>query len=48
MNLRLESFNLLNHPFLSSFTTALSSSSFGYATGAADPRLMQAAVKFTF
>jgi hypothetical protein len=48
MNLRLESFNLFNHPFLNSFTTSLSSSSFGNATGANDPRLMQAAVKFTF
>lgn len=48
MNLRLESFNLFNHPFLNTFTTTLSSSSFGWATAAADPRIMQAAVKFTF
>jgi hypothetical protein len=49
MNIRLEAFNLFNHPFFNAFTTANpTSSSFGYATGAADPRLMQAAVKFNF
>jgi hypothetical protein len=48
MNVRLEAFNLTNHPFFSSFTTAMSSSSFGWATAAGDPRIMQAAVKFNF
>jgi hypothetical protein len=49
MNLRIEAFNLFNHPFFNSFTTANpTSSSFGYANGTADPRLMQAAVKFNF
>jgi hypothetical protein len=48
MNLRIESFNLFNHPFFNSFTTTVNSSSFGYANATADPRLMQAAVKFNF
>ena len=49
MNVRLEAFNLFNHPFFNSFTTANpSSSSFGWANAAADPRIMQAAVKFNF
>jgi len=48
MNVRLEAFNLFNHPFFSAFTTSLSSSSFGIPSSAADPRLMQAAVKINF
>jgi len=49
MNLRLEAFNLFNHPFFNSFTTANpNSSSFGYANASADPRIMQAAIKINF
>ncbi|WP_260703163.1 TonB-dependent receptor [Edaphobacter flagellatus] len=46
--LRMEAFNVLNHPNLNAFSTALNSSSFGNATGAADPRIFQLAGKFTF
>lgn len=47
--LRLESFNVLNHPNFTAFTTANpSSSTFGYANSAADPRIFQAAGRFTF
>jgi hypothetical protein len=42
--LRMEAFNVLNHPNLNGFTTSLSSGTFGNATGAADPRTG----KFTF
>lgn len=49
LNLRLEAFNILNHPNLNAFTTSLNSTStFGNATGAADPRIFQAAGKITF
>ncbi len=47
-NLRLEAFNVFNHPNFNGFTTALSSSSFGQATSAQAPRIFQAAGKFTF
>ncbi|WP_213803923.1 TonB-dependent receptor [Granulicella sp. dw_53] len=47
-NLRLEAFNVLNHPNLTTFTTALNSGTFGNATAAADPRIFQLAGKFTF
>ncbi len=47
--LRLESFNVLNHPNLNAFTTSNpTGSQFGFATGAADPRIFQAAGRFTF
>jgi hypothetical protein len=46
--LRVEAFNVLNHPNLSGFTTNLSSANFGNATAANDPRLFQAAGRFTF
>jgi hypothetical protein len=46
--LRLEAFNALNHPNLKTFTTTLSSSTFGNATAANDPRIFQLAGKFTF
>lgn len=46
---RLESFNVLNHPNFNAFTTSNpAGSNFGYATGAADPRIFQAAARFTF
>ncbi|GAA3754420.1 TonB-dependent receptor [Terriglobus aquaticus] len=49
LQIRLESFNVLNHPNLNAFTSATpSSSTFGYATGAADPRIFQLAGRFTF
>ncbi len=48
LNMRLEAFNLLNHPNLNAFTTNLNSSTFGQATGAQDPRIFQAAAKITF
>jgi hypothetical protein len=47
--LRLESFNVLNHPNFTAFTTANpTSSNFGFANTAADPRIFQAAGRFTF
>ncbi|SNT38696.1 Carboxypeptidase regulatory-like domain-containing protein [Granulicella rosea] len=48
LNMRLEVFNLANHPFFNTFSTALNSATFGYATAANDPRIFQAAAKFTF
>jgi hypothetical protein len=47
-NLRMEAFNVLNHPNLTTFNTTLSSGTFGNATAAADPRIFQLAGKFTF
>jgi Carboxypeptidase regulatory-like domain len=54
--IRLEAFNVLNHPNFSTvsatggaaFTTALNSGTFGNVTGALDPRIFQLAGKFTF
>lgn len=47
--LRLESFNVLNHPNLTGFGTSNpASGTFGYANSAADPRIFQAAGRFTF
>lgn len=46
--LRLDAFNVLNHPNFNKFTTSLNSSTFGYATGANDPRIFQLAGKLTF
>lgn len=49
LQIRLESFNVLNHPNLTTFTTANpNASTFGYATAAADPRIFQLAGRFTF
>ncbi len=48
LNMRLEAFNLMNHPNFNGFTTALNSSTFGQATSAQDPRIFQAAAKITF
>ena len=47
-NLRLEAFNVLNHPNLNGFTTTLSSSTFGFATTTQPARIFQLAGKFTF
>ena len=51
--IRLESFNVLNHPNFIAFTTATpTSSTFGYANSStssvAAPRIFQAAARFTF
>ncbi|HEU4634809.1 MAG TPA: carboxypeptidase regulatory-like domain-containing protein [Edaphobacter sp.] len=46
--LRMEAFNVLNHPNLNGFSTSLNSGSFGNATGASDPRIFQLAGKFNF
>ncbi|ADV82916.1 TonB-dependent receptor [Terriglobus saanensis SP1PR4] len=48
LNIRIEAFNVLNHPNFNGYTTALNSSTFGYATSAQDPRIFQIAAKFTF
>ncbi|WP_263367458.1 carboxypeptidase-like regulatory domain-containing protein [Edaphobacter bradus] len=45
---RFEAFNLANHANYNSLSTNLSSSSFGKIQGAADPRILQIAGKFTF
>jgi hypothetical protein len=47
-NLRFEGFNILNHPNIATFSTALNSGTFGNALTAADPRIFQAVGKFTF
>ncbi len=46
--LRMEAFNMFNHPNFNAFTTAFNSGTFGNATGAADPRIFQLAGKFNF
>ena len=54
--LRMEAFNVFNHPNFSfynaagaaAFTTALNSGTFGNVTGALDPRIFQLAGKFNF
>ncbi|MEO6981725.1 MAG: carboxypeptidase regulatory-like domain-containing protein, partial [Edaphobacter sp.] len=46
--LRLEAFNVLNHPNLNTPTTSFASSTFGQISGAGDPRIFQASVKLKF
>ncbi len=47
--LRMEAFNIFNHPNFNAFATALNNTgTFGNATGAADPRIFQLAGKFNF
>jgi hypothetical protein len=46
--IRMEAFNMFNHPNFNAFTTAFNSGTFGNATAAADPRIFQLAGKFTF
>ena len=48
LEVRAEAFNAINHVNLRNPTTSLSSSNFGIITGAADPRIMQFAMKVTF
>lgn len=45
---RVEAFNLLNHPNFTSVDTGLGDGSFGQVTGAADPRILEFAVKILF
>ena len=45
---RFEGFNVINHTNYNNPTTALSSSNFGKILGAADPRILQASMKFHF
>jgi hypothetical protein len=45
---RAEAFNAFNHVRLNNPATALSSSTFGVITGAADPRILQFAMKLKF
>ena len=47
-NVRLEAFNVMNHPNFNGFTTGLNSSTFGYATSAQPARIFQLAGKITF
>ena len=46
--LRMEGFNILNHPNFTTFTLTQNSSAFGNATAAADPRIFQLAGKINF
>ena len=48
IDLRVESFNLLNHPVLDNPGTNFSSSSFGRILTAEDPRIWQFALKYVF
>jgi hypothetical protein len=46
--LRLEAFNVMNHPNFKNPTTSFASNTFGQVSGANDPRIFQGSVKFTF
>jgi hypothetical protein len=46
--LRLEAFNVLNHPNFNNPTATLSSGTFGQVSGASAPRIFQASVKIAF
>ena len=49
MTLRLEDFNVLNHPNFSTPTASLSSSTFGQISGTANnARVFQGSMKFAF
>ncbi len=48
LEFRAEAFNLLNHTRLGNPATAMSSATFGQIASAADPRIVQGAVKITF
>jgi hypothetical protein len=46
--LRLEAFNVLNHPNFNNPTTSLTSSTFGQISGSSAARIFQGSVKFNF
>jgi hypothetical protein len=46
--LRFEFFNLLNHPNFANPVNSFKSANFGLIQSAADPRILQAAVKYSF
>ena len=46
--LRLEAFNVLNHPNFNNPTTSAASGTFGQVSGASAPRIFQGSVKFNF
>ncbi|MGC9222343.1 MAG: carboxypeptidase regulatory-like domain-containing protein [Terracidiphilus sp.] len=48
LDLRLESFNMLNHPNFNNPNAALNSASFGQVSGSSSARLFQGAIKFIF
>jgi hypothetical protein len=48
LEVRGEAFNVMNHVRLNNPNTSLASSNFGVITGAADPRIMQVAMKLIF
>jgi len=48
LEVRAESFNIINHTNLNAPNVTRSSSSFGRITAAADPRIMQFAMKLRF
>ena len=48
LQFRWEVFNVVNHPSFNNPTTALNSTNFGRILSAADPRIMQFALKFDF
>ena len=46
--LRIEAFNVLNHPNFNTPTASVASSTFGQISGAGAARIFQGSVKFTF
>jgi hypothetical protein len=48
LDVRVEAFNLLNHPVMDPPVTNFSSSSFGRVLTAEDPRIWQFALKYVF